>query len=345
MVHWAEDPDILARSIWDQNKQTFESTIFPEAQPFNTGHLLVDPDTGQSLYFEEFGRSDWKAAGIRTVVYLHGGPGAGQSPYFHRFFDPAEFHIVVYDQRGAPKSARPALTQNNTPDLLVEDNEQLRRHLAIDQWHVFGGSWGSTLALLYAEKCPDAVASLTLRGIFLMRPREIDWFLTGMGGFFPEARRDFEAYLPEADRTTLLKSYWERLTDPDHGVHIPAAQAWAAYENSCCFRHIPPVAERNDTPGEDLCTARLEAEFLLKYPLGDRILEDVARIRRIPTLIVQGRHDVVCPPATAYELAEAMGDSSRLLLVDAGHSAKEPDIAKALVEAANRIRDTGTPLP
>jgi proline iminopeptidase len=318
--------------------------LYPELKPYDEGWLDVDPISNHRIFYQQFGNSD----GI-PVVYLHGGPGAGSANYFHRFFHTKRFRTIVYDQRGVGKSMPPAETQSNSPDALLEDNEKLREHLGIDKWHLFGGSWGSTLALLYAERYPQRVLSLTLRGVFLMRDQEIDWFMHHMGLFFPEVRREFEEFLPENERKELLESYYRRLIASDPEIHRPAALVWARYENGCDFRTLPPDADRNEPPDKALSRARIEAHFFRNHRLGNRILSNIAKVRHIPTMIVQGRYDIICPPATAYQLKSELNDCC-LQLVESGHSAREPEIISGLIAAADRIAATavggspGTPV-
>jgi proline iminopeptidase len=312
-----------------------DDILYPASTPFNKGALTVDNHT---LHYEEYGKKN----GI-PIVYLHGGPGAGCAPYFHRFFDPEVFRVIVYDQRGAPKSEPPGDITNNSPAHLVEDNEKLRQHLGIDKWHLFGGSWGSTLALLYAEKYPEHTSSMTLRGVFMMREQELDWYLNRMGTFFPEVYKEFIDFLPEAERRDVLESYYQRLINPDPAVHLPAAAAWTRFENGCAFLDIPPDEIRNDAPEKALPFARIEAHFMRNHMPDDTIMLNVGKIKDIPTAIVQGRHDNVCPPMSAFDLAGKLGNCS-LEFVQSGHSGAQPETMKRLVAATDRIRDTGSPV-
>ncbi|MBI3442120.1 MAG: prolyl aminopeptidase [Proteobacteria bacterium] len=313
-----------------------DKILYPESKPFNEGELAVDAI--HTIRYKEYGNKN----GI-PVVYLHGGPAAGCAPYFHRFFDPDAFHIIIYDQRGAPLSTPPAETTNNSPAHLVEDNEKLRVALGIDKWHLFGGSWGSTLALLYAEKYPEHVSSMTLRGVFMMREKELDWFVNRMGTFFPEVRNEFLEFLPPEERKDALESYYQRLINPDPAVHMPAARAWTRYENGSAFLELPRDEDRNSPPEQVLGFARIEAHFMRNYMPDDSIMQNVDKIKHIPTAIVQGRHDDVCPPETAYDLARKL-DNCSLQLVLSGHSGSQPETMKGLVAATNRIRDTGSPV-
>ncbi len=308
-------------------------TLYPPIEPYATGMLRVS-DLHQ-LYYEESGNK----LGV-PVVFLHGGPGSGSTPKHRQFFDPAHYRIIVFDQRGAGKSTPLGELRENTTQDLVADLEKLRAHLGIARWHVFGGSWGSTLALCYAIAHADRVLSLTLRGIFMMRERELDWFLYGMKNIFPEAWEAFASGVPEAGRDDLLKSYYSLLTDPDPSVHMPAAKRWSAYEVAC-LRLVPqPPALEEPDPAHDYAIARLECHYFVhnRFTPDDYILANLAKIHAIPTVIVQGRYDIVCPPVTAYDLARALPEALFIIVPDAGHSASEPGVVHALVTAADGFR-------
>jgi len=308
--------------------------LYPAIEPYETGMLPVDGR--HRLYWEECGNP----RGV-PVVFIHGGPGAGSTPAHRRFFDPAFYRIVIYDQRGAGRSTPHGdLTDNTTPHL-VEDLEALRAHRNIDDWIVFGGSWGSTLAIAYAEAHPARCRALVLRGIFLCRPSEIDWFLYGLRTVFPEPWRTFAGYLPEAERGDILGNYHRRLTDPDPAVHMPAARAWSIYEGSCST--LLPSPETVSAFGEDrvaLGLARIEAHYFrndIFLPLN-ALLDRAHRLRGIPGTIVQGRYDMVCPIVTADDLAQAWPEADYQIIPDAGHSAMEPGIRAALVAAMERLK-------
>jgi proline iminopeptidase len=305
--------------------------LYPPLEPNHHGWLTVDGD--HRLYWEESGNPSG-----RPVVFLHGGPGAGSAPLHRRFFDPRHYRIVLFDQRGAGRSAPNALISDNTTAHLVADIETLRHHLGIERWLVFGGSWGSTLALAYGEAHPDRCLGFVLRGIFLFRQQEVDWFMHRMGTFFPEAARRFTTFLPLAERDALLSAYYRRLTDPLPGVHLPAAQAWCAYEESCS-RLIPDAAEPRPSPSA-LAMARIEAHYMVHdgFLEPDQLLRDLGRITHLPATIVQGRYDMVCPVASAFDLAQAWPDARFQIIPDGGHSAMEPGIRAALVAATNRYR-------
>src|SRR5271169_6588100 len=310
------------------------SELFPPIEPYRTGMLPVD--SIHALYWEESGNPK----GV-PVVFLHGGPGAGATPTHRRFFDPHFYRIVVFDQRGAGRSTPLGETKDNDLPHLIADIERLRVHLGIQRWLVFGGSWGSTLALAYAEAFPERVIGCVLRGVFLGRPAEVDWFLHGLAAIFPDAHAAFAGFLPEAERGDVLGGYLRRLTDPDPSVHLPAARAWSVYEGSCST--LLPSPETVSSFAQDrtaLGLARIEAYYfahnLFLPPEG--LLGHMHRIGRLPAEIVQGRYDMICPPRTAFELAAAWPAARLSIVPDAGHSALEPGIRRALVAAVERNR-------
>jgi proline iminopeptidase len=306
--------------------------LFPELEPHVSGQLAVD--LRHALYWEVSGN----AYGV-PVVFLHGGPGGGCLPAHRRFFDPSFWRIILFDQRGAGRSVPNAEIVDNTTWHLVSDMERLRAHLQVDRWLLFGGSWGSTLALAYAQAYPERCLGLVLRGVFLARPEEIEWFIEGMRMFFPEAWREFAEFLPEAERGDLLGSYHRRLIDPDPAIHVPAAAAWDRYEASCVtlLPSAPPAAEAD--PGS-LAIARIEAHYFVNgaFLAENELLQQADRLRHLPCAIVQGRYDVVCPPVTADALARAWPEAEYVIVPDAGHSVREPGIARALVAAVERMR-------
>lgn len=308
--------------------------LFPEIGPFETGYLPLGG--GHVMYWEQVGNPRGAAA-----LFLHGGPGAGAGAVHRRFFDPGFWRIVIFDQRGAGRS-RPlgSLMQNTTGDL-VNDIETLRRHLGIERWLLFGGSWGSTLALTYAQAYPHRVSGCVLRGVFLGRPEEVAWFLTGIAQVFPDAHANFAGFLPEAERGDLLGAYLARLTHADPAVHLPAARAWSIYEGSCST--LLPSPETVASFAQDrtaLGLARIEAWYFahaLFLPPGG-LLARMGRIGHIPGEIVQGRYDMICPARSAFELASAWPAARLTIIPDAGHSALEPGIRRALVAAVERLR-------
>ncbi|MBT5263964.1 MAG: prolyl aminopeptidase [Rhodospirillaceae bacterium] len=307
--------------------------LYPDTEPTRTGRLAVDDD--HTLYWEEMGSPDGM-----PVVFLHGGPGSGSSPMHRRFFDPEAYRIVVFDQRGAGRSTPVAEVKNNTTQDLVADIECLREHLGIKQWLIFGGSWGSTLALAYGQTHPDRCLGFVLRGIFLGESSEIDWFLHGMGQIFPESHRRLVEFLPEAERDDLLGSYHRRLTDPDPAIHRPAAERWAGYENDCS-QLLPGPDYGNPASGEHaLSVARLEVHYFVNQVFfgAGQLLAGVETLRGKPAIIVQGRYDIICPIRTADKLARAWPEAEYVIVPDAGHSATEPGIRMALVRATDAMR-------
>jgi proline iminopeptidase len=319
-----------------------DSFLHPPQAARRQGHLPVGD--GHVLYWEESGAAD----GL-PVVYLHGGPGAGCAPAYRRFFDPARYRVILFDQRGAGRSTPYASVEANTTAHLVADLESLRRHLGIDRWLLFGGSWGATLALAYGQAHPEAALGFILRGVFLFRRHEVEWFLHGMGRFFPEARRRYVEALPPGERETLLDSYYTRLCDADPAVHGPAARAWVAYEDACSKLLPRETDDRGGSSGggggpANLAMARIEAHYMRHGGFLDEgaLLAGVDRVRHLPCAVVQGRYDMICPPATAMDLHRAWPGSRLTVVAEAGHSALEPGIRAALVAAADAFaRDHG----
>jgi proline iminopeptidase len=308
--------------------------LYPPIEPFDSGWLQVDDL--HSLYYEQSGNP----TGV-PVVFLHGGPGAGTTPKHRQFFDPQHYRIIVFDQRGAGKSKPLGELRNNTTELLVADLETLRKHLGINRWHVFGGSWGSTLALAYAIAHPSSVLSLTLRGIFLMRKSELDHFVYGMRVIFPEAWDGFVTHLTPEERKDIVGAYYKRLTHPDSKVHIPAAIAWSGYETACLrLIPLPPDPTEDANHHHAYAIARLECHYFVHnmFKPDDYLLQNISRIRHIPCVIVQGRYDIVCPPVTAYELHQQWPEAEFIIVPAAGHSSSEPGILSELVRATDRFR-------
>jgi proline iminopeptidase len=308
--------------------------LFPPIEPYRTGTLRLD--ARHTMYWEQSGNP----RGV-PVLFLHGGPGAGATAVHRRFFDPAYWRIVVFDQRGAGRSTPLGEIADNSPAHLVADIEHLRTTLGIEKWLVFGGSWGSTLALHYAESYPDRCIGLILRGIFLCRPDEIDWFLYGVARVFPEAWRAFSGFLPETERGDILGAYYSRLLDPDPRIHMPAARAWSIYEGACST--LLPNPETVAAFGEErlaLGLARIEAHFFTRYLFAgeEDLIARVRHIRHLPGVIVQGRYDMVCPVRSADELAHAWPEAKYVIVPDAGHSAMEPGIREQLVLATEQLK-------
>jgi proline iminopeptidase len=308
--------------------------LFPEIGPFETGYLpLTD---GHVMYWEQVGNPRG-----RPVLFLHGGPGAGAGAVHRRFFDPGVWRVILFDQRGAGRS-KPlgSLLANSTPHL-VQDIEALRKFLGIERWLLFGGSWGSTLALAYAQAHAQAVTGAVLRGIFLGRQSEVEWFLHGLARVFPDAHAAFAQFLPEAERGDLLGNYLKRLTDPDPQIHAPAARTWSIYEGSCStllpsFEAVSAFAQDRSAIG----LARIEAYYFanqLFLPPGG-LLAHMGALKNIPAEIVQGRYDMICPAQSAFELTAAWPVARLTLVPDAGHSALEPGVRTALIAALERCK-------
>jgi proline iminopeptidase len=301
--------------------------FYPAIEPYCAGTVTVDEI--HTLYWEECGNPD----GV-PLVFLHGGPGAGCSPNHRRFFDPKRYRIVLFDQRGAGRSTPHAEVRNNTTAHLVQDMEVLRALLKIPAWHVFGGSWGSTLALAYAQDHADVCLSLTLRGVFLMRAAEIDWFFGGLRRFAPEAWQRLIDCLPEPLRMDVCEGYWRLLNDPDPHTRMAAAKAFAAFEARCATL-LPSTEMMAEASDAHLAVglARLEVHYMRsnRFEPDDLLLRRMDRIRHLPGAIVQGRYDLLCPPQSAFELHAAWPGSTLHIVEDAGHSASERGIRSALV--------------
>jgi proline iminopeptidase len=302
--------------------------LYPRIEPY--GHGMMKLDDGHEMYWEQSGNPQG-----RPVVFLHGGPGAGSNPTHRRFFDPTFYRIIVFDQRGAGRSTPLGDVVDNTTPHLIADIERLREMLGIERWLVFGGSWGSTLALVYAQRHPGRVTGLVLRGIFLGRAAELEWFLYGMRRVFPEAWRKFSDFIPKAERGDLLQAYHARLADPDPAVHLPAATVWSGYESACSNLIV-----RDSHAGGGLSLARIEAHFFVNdnFLTENQILEGAGALAAIPGIIVQGRYDMVCPISAADELTRAWPGARLDVIADAGHSAMEPGIRASLIAATAEMR-------
>jgi len=310
-------------------------TLYSDIAPYQTGTLQVDGR--HTLYWEQCGNPDGK-----PVVLLHGGPGAGCSDNMRRFHDPAKYRIVLFDQRGAGRSTPHADLAGNTTWDLVADIERLREHLGIERWQVFGGSWGSTLALAYAETHPQRVTELVLRGIFLLRRWELEWFYQeGASRLFPDAWQHYLAAIPEAERGDLIAAFHRRLTSDDAQERLAAARAWSIWEGATSYLRIP--SDYVDTHGDAefaLAFARIENHYFVNggfFEVEDQLLRDAHRIADIPGVIVHGRYDVVCPIQNAFDLHRAWPKSELLVSVTAGHSAFEEENVSALVAATDRF--------
>ena len=307
--------------------------LYPECTPFQ--HELLQVDSLHQLYIEQCGNPDGM-----PVIFLHGGPGSGCNPAQRRFFDPAVYHIILFDQRGCGRSQPAGEVRENTTPLLVEDIERIRMHLGISRWHVFGGSWGSTLALAYATRHPAQVISLTLRGIFLSRRHEIDWFLGQVSLFFPEAWQTLLSGLPATAQGDPMSYYAKQVFDSDPAISIPAAIRWNAFESS--IMSLIAKTDSSATEGEiELARARVQIHYIehLCFVDGDQLLAAAAtQLAKIPTTIVQGRYDMVCPPQTAWQLQQALPHARFVMVPDAGHSAMETGTRQALLEATESYK-------
>jgi len=308
--------------------------LFPDIAPYETGFLPLS--SGHVMYWEQVGNPRGQ-----PVLFLHGGPGAGAGAVHRRFFDPQHWRVIIFDQRGAGRSRPLGDLRDNTTPHLVRDIEVLRQFLGIEDWLLFGGSWGSTLALAYAQEHPNRVLGCVLRGVFLGRRDEVVWFLEGLRRVFPDAWAAFSEHLPPEERGDLLGAYLRRLCDPDPAVHLPAARAWSQYEGSCST--LLPSPETVASFAQDrtaLGLARIEAHYfahdLFLPPEG--LLGRMDRLAGIEAEIVQGRYDMVCPATTAFDLAAAWPSARLTVIPDAGHSALEPGLRTALVSAVERFR-------
>lgn len=317
---------------------TERRTFYPEIEPYATGMLEVGPL--HRIYYECAGNPRGK-----PVLFLHGGPGGGSDPKQRRFFDPERYRIVLFDQRGCGKSTPFASLEHNTTWDLVADMEELRQHLRIDKWQVFGGSWGSTLALAYAQTFPERCTELVLRGIFLLRKWEIDWFYQdGTSHLFPDAWEKYLAVIPEAERGDLVAAYYKRLTSSDAKVRSEAAKAWSMWEGRTSY--LLPNESYVAKTGEDSFAdafARIECHYFVNggWLNDEKALlakPNIAKLKKIPGTIVNGRYDVVCPMESAWALHRAWPEAELKIVEDAGHAAHEPGILHELIEATDRYR-------
>lgn len=316
-----------------QDRATTFDQLFPSIEPYETGMLALDGR--HVMYWEQVGNPE----GV-PVVFLHGGPGAGATAAHRRFFDPDYYRIIIFDQRGAGRSTPRGEIADNTTAHLIADMERLRGRLGIEQWLLFGGSWGSTLALAYGEAHPERCLGLILRGIFLGRTSEIEWFLYGMKTVFPEHWRRFTSVLPPGQKD-ILHGFARLLESPDAAVHMPAARAWSVYEGACST--LLPSPETVAAFGEDAMAyglARIETHYFVNDTfLGpNQLIGNIGRVRGLPAAIIQGRYDMVCPIATAFELHEAWPEADYIVVPDAGHSAMDPPIRAALVRTTERFK-------
>ncbi|MEO0326387.1 MAG: prolyl aminopeptidase [Myxococcota bacterium] len=309
--------------------------LYPPLEPYDSFGL--DVGDGHRIHVELCGHPEGKPA-----LFVHGGPGGGTDPSQRRYWDPSAYRIVLFDQRGCGKSTPYASLEANTTAHLVEDMERIRTHLRIDRWQLFGGSWGSTLALAYAEAHPQRVTELILRGIFLVRAEEVRWYYQeGASRIFPDAWEGFVAPIPVGERGDLVRAYHARLTSDDEAVRLRAAKAWSVWEGSTSRLRVDrALVEKSADPRFAEAFARIECHYFIHggFLEDGQLLRDAGRLAGIPGVIVQGRYDVVCPPKSAWELAKAWPDAVLEMVPDAGHSALEPGTAEALVAATNRFR-------
>ncbi|KAM5538507.1 hypothetical protein V8D89_007840 [Ganoderma adspersum] len=322
------------RRAYNTEASPVHTSMYPPIEPYENGKLRVS-DT-HTLYYELSGNKDGN-----PVVFLHGGPGGGTDGKDRSFFDPTKYKIILFDQRGAGKSTPTASLEDNTTWDLVKDIEKLREHLKIDKWHVFGGSWGSTLSLAYAESHPDRVKSLVLRGIFTLRKSELRFFYQeGTSHLFPEAWEEFIAPIPETERHDMMLAYHAQLNSADDETRLRAARAWTKWEMSTSKLYVDPVhvaeAEKNDFAN---AFARIENHYFVNdgFMRDGQLLDkqEIDKIRHIPCVVVQGRYDVVCPATTAFALKKIWPELTLHIVPDAGHSSREPGTSKLLVKATD----------
>ncbi|MBS0486121.1 MAG: prolyl aminopeptidase [Proteobacteria bacterium] len=310
--------------------------LYPEIEPFDSGTLRVSDL--HTLYYEQCGNPRGK-----PVVFVHGGPGAGCGANSRRFFDPVHYRIVLFDQRGSGRSTPHAeLTDNTTWDL-VGDMERLREHLALERWQVFGGSWGSTLALAYAQTHPQRVSEMVLRGIFMLRRWELEWFYQkGCDAIYPDAWEAYVDHIPTHERDDLIGAYYRRLTNPDAAVRLAAAKVWSTWEGATSYLlQNPDYIASTGADEFALAFARIECHYFVNggfFECDDQLLRDAHKLKHIPAVIVQGRYDVVCPMRSAWDLHRAWPEADLRIVPDAGHSAFEPGNTHELIEATDRFR-------
>lgn len=310
-------------------------TLYPSIEPYQTGYLSVEG--GHNIYWEECGNPQGK-----PVLFIHGGPGIGTMPYNRSFFNPDLYRIILFDQRGCGKSLPFSKLEHNTTWDLVADIELLREHLGVQNWVIFGGSWGSTLGLTYAIKHPESVKGLILRGIFLCRPKEIQWYYqNGANRLFPDLWENYVAPIPLSERDDFIKAYYKRLTSADERERSPAAQAWSGWEGGTSKLFFDPALFAYFTADKTAdSVARIECHYFFHNTFFDTdnwILENIHAIRNIPCIIVQGRYDMPCPIESAWELHRAWPEAELEIIPDAGHAATEPGILDALIRATDRF--------
>lgn len=311
--------------------------LYPSREAYKQGKLQVSDI--HTIHFEESGNPEGK-----PIVLLHGGPGGGCPPHYRQYFHPDKWRLIMFDQRGCGKSSPHAELQENTTWDLVNDIEKLRSHLGIDKWVVFGGSWGSTLSLAYSQTHPERCTGLILRGIFMLRPKELQWFYQeGASNIFPDAWEKYLQPIPVAERHDMLSAYYKRLTSPDLAVRLEAARAWSIWEASTS-KLFPDSGLMQTFGNSEFATAfaRIECHYFINkgfFSTEDQLIKNVEKIRHIPAVIVQGRYDVVCPMISAWELHQAWPEAELIVVPDGGHSMSEPGILSALIEATDKFAD------
>jgi len=318
----------------DSIRPTPMMDLFLPISPYSSGFLAVEKP--HEIYWEQSGNPDGQ-----PVLFIHGGPGGGTSPVNRQYFDPNHYRIILFDQRGAGKSTPPVCLINNTTAHLVSDIEKLRQHLKIEKWHVFGGSWGSTLALSYAAKHAERIKSMVLRGIFLMEEAEIDWLLYGLNTIFPEPWEQFVSILPEKDHDNILEAYHDRLMNGDDKTKMEAAINWSLYE-SACSSLIPnyEIVTTDEQRARALAISTIEVHYFYNQLMTEEtsLLNHIDKFRHIPTIIVQGRYDMICPIASAHELHTNWPEAEYIVVPDGGHSALDPPIRSRLIEATETMK-------
>ena len=308
--------------------------LYPDIKPFAEHKLAVDEP--HTLHIEECGNPDGT-----PVVFLHGGPGGGCEPFNRRFFDPEKYRVILFDQRGAGKSAPHAELRGNTTTALVDDIEKIRQHLDIEQWMVFGGSWGATLGLLYAEAYPQSVLGLIVRGVFLCRQKDLHWLYdSGASRIFPDAWEDFMKPIPVSERDDVIAAFYKRLTGTDDLARMAAAKAWSRWEGRCAtLRPSHTVMDHMADPHTAISLARIECHYFFNdgFIEENQIINNIESIKDIPGIIVHGRYDMVCPLDNAHTLHKSWPSSELHIVRDAGHASSEPSIVDALVRATDEM--------
>ena len=310
--------------------------LYPKIKPYATHHIKVDEP--HEIYVEECGVPDGT-----PVLFIHGGPGSGLMPYHRTFFDPEQYRIILFDQRGCGQSHPHAELQANTTQDLIKDMESIRKHLGVSRWMLFGGSWGATLGLLYAEHYPENVLAMILRGVFLCRPHEIDWFYKGpLSRFYPDHWQEFVAHIPQSERGHILEAYYKRLTGANELARMAAAKAWSKWEAvTSTLQPCNSVLSNFTEPHNALSLARIGCHYFVNHGFigANEILDNINKIKDIPGIIVQGRYDMICPMESAWDLNQAWPSSELHIVPDAGHASTERGTIDALVRATRIFRE------